>query len=108
MVCTMSDAPSRLSISVAGDRITVSGEIDAFTAPSLVEALTPFPAEGDVRLDLSGVEFMDSSGLRLMIDTHQRANAESRSLIISNPSKVVHRLMEMSGVIGHLHVELAG
>lgn len=104
----MPDAPSRLSISAAGDRITVSGEIDAFTAPSLVEALTPFPADGDVRLDLSGVEFMDSSGLRMMVDAHQRANAENRSLIISNPSKVVLRLMEMSGVIGHLHVELTG
>lgn len=103
----MPDTPSRLSISVEVDGISVSGEIDAFTVPALVDALTPFAEPGDVRLDVSQVEFMDSSGLRVLIDAHQRAEAEQRRFIVVNPSNVVHRLLEMSGLVDHLRIELA-
>jgi anti-sigma B factor antagonist len=96
--------PSRLSIDVSDSRIVLSGEIDAHTAPNVAEALTPLPGDGDVVADLAAVAFIDSSGLRVIIDAHQRAEAEGRRFVIESSSDVVQRLFEISGMVDHLHI----
>jgi len=47
---------------------------------------------------------MDSSGLRVIIELHQRAEQSSRRLVVRDPSQPVARLIEVSGLTGHLHV----
>lgn len=101
----MSDALSRLTVSVDDSVVVVDGDIDAHTCPDLVAALDPLPGKGDVRVDVSGVGFMDSSGLRALIGAHQTAEAAGRRLVIDRPSSTVVRLIEVSGLSGHLHVE---
>jgi anti-sigma B factor antagonist len=92
-----------LVISSDGSRLVVSGEIDAHTAPSLAAAID---AAGDsVTLDLAGVEFVDSSGLRVLIDAHQRLAEQDGSLTIASPSEAVTRLFEISGVDDYLSIE---
>ena len=46
--------------------IAVAGEVDLATAPELEAVLRERLAAGPVRLDLRGLSFMDSSGIRLL------------------------------------------
>ena len=50
----------------AGVVVAVAGEIDLATAPAFETALREQLAAGPVRLDLQGLSFMDSSGIRLL------------------------------------------
>ena len=100
----MSDPASRLSVDLDGDRLVVVGDIDAHTCPDLAERLDPLPGGADVHVDLAGVEFMDSSGLRVIIGAHQRATDEGRRIVLERPSTSVQRLIEISGLLDHLHI----
>lgn len=85
--------------------MAVEGDVDAHTCPDLIAALEPLPGSGDVRVDVSAVGFMDSSGLRALIGAHQNAEAAGRRLVVARPSSAVLRLIEISGLSDHLHVE---
>ncbi|HEY2719409.1 MAG TPA: STAS domain-containing protein, partial [Solirubrobacteraceae bacterium] len=61
-----------------GARLTLSGELDIATVPRL-EAAVDATLTGDLRtltIDLSGLSFVDSSGLRMFIVLDQRASEE--------------------------------
>jgi anti-sigma B factor antagonist len=100
----MSDVPARLTIENGSSPIMVSGEIDAHTAPQLAEHFAMLPDGDDIDLDMAGVDFMDSSGLRVLIEVHQRAEAVGRRLVVCRPSTSVARLIEISGLSNLLHV----
>ena len=99
----MSQSDELLAISSTGTGLAASGEIDAHTAPSLATAIDA--AGPDVALDLSGVEFVDSSGLRVLIDAHQRLTAAGGGLRLVALSEPVRRLLEISGVSDYLVVD---
>lgn len=99
----MTQPDDLLTIETSADGLRATGEIDAHTAPSLAAAIDE--AGPDVRLDLSGVEFVDSSGLRVLIDAHQRLDEQDGSLTIVSPSPAVTRLFEISGVSDYLSVQ---
>lgn len=99
----MSSGEELLTITPDDHGLIVRGEIDAHTAPALAESIA---ASGpSVRLDLSGVEFVDSSGLRVLIEAHQRAVDEGGQLTLADPSPAVQRLLEISGVGDYLVVD---
>ena len=102
----MSDVPVRLrAIEVDATTIALDGEIDAHTAPDLAARYAELPdGDGEFAIDMSKVAFMDSSGLRVIIELHQRAEQASRRLVVLAPSQPVARLFEVSGLTGHLHV----
>ncbi len=102
----MSDVPLRLTaIEVDSSTLALDGEIDAHTAPELAARYVELPAgDGDVVIDMSKVDFMDSSGLRVIIELHQRVEQASRNLVLLTPSPAVARLIEVSGLSSHLHV----
>lgn len=103
----MSDASSRLTITSHddGSTLVLEGEIDAHTAPELAARLDVLPeGTGDVTVDMSAVDFIDSSGLRVVIDVHQRATDAGRRLVLRSPSSAVARLLEIAGLTDHLHV----
>lgn len=105
----MGDTTIPLKISRTSDGLAVSGEVDASTVATLVSSLTPLPGEsGEVTVDMSGVAFMDSSGLRALIDAHRRAEQSLRRLIVADPSRIVLRLIDLSGLRDVLHVSQEG
>jgi anti-sigma B factor antagonist len=81
------------------------GELDIASAPRLEAAFgAAVPLAGRVTLDLSGVEFIDSSGLRALLAVAGRATEQQRELTIRRPSLEVQRILELSGIDGRLPV----
>lgn len=101
----MSESPTRLSLAEGDGSIGVTGDVDAYSAPDLAAALDPIPGDGVFTLDLSGVGFMDSSGIRVLVDAHQRGEDTGRRVVVANPSRSVRRILEISGLLDHLNVE---
>jgi anti-sigma B factor antagonist len=62
-----------------GTIVTVAGDVDLATSPDLQQALDTI-TEGDVHLDLGGVDFMDSTGLRVLLGA-SKAAAERGSTV---------------------------
>lgn len=102
-VRTMSDPGARLEISATSTGWEVRGEIDAHTAPTLAGAMTQLP-EGQATLDMAGVSFMDSSGLRVLIEAATRARDAGGDLVIVNSTPGIARLVEISGLGGQLRL----
>lgn len=91
-----------LNIDVAphGERtvITATGEIDLSTAPMLESHLDELVVDSHVVLDLSGVTFIDSTGLRVILSADSKAGEHGRALAIVATNGPVLRLFELTGV----------
>jgi anti-anti-sigma factor len=85
----------------------VAGEIDMATGSRLEDALSSLvaPDVSCLVLELGGVTFMDSSGLRLLIVLHQAMEAQGGQLVVRNPSGTVMRLLEITNLTHQLCVE---
>ena len=78
--------------------ITVDGDIDMDSAPELGVALEGVTADRHVVLDLGSVDFMDSSGLKVLIAQTIRRGEAGGSLYVRNPSRAVRRVVEVTGL----------
>lgn len=103
----MDDALPGLQCETVDDVVIVSGEVDAHTAPTFEAHLLAAPSDRALRLDLGAVAFMDSSGLRVLVDAHQRMAKCDHPLVLVRPSRPVMRLIEISGLSDHLSIETA-
>jgi anti-sigma B factor antagonist len=70
--------------------VAVRGDLDWLSVPSLDSELARAWRLGDgvVILDLSGVEFVDSSGVNSLVTAHRRAESEGRRLGIIEGGKI--------------------
>ncbi len=99
----MSTDDARLDVTTDVDgALVLAGEIDSYTAPELAERLEADPSL--LVLDLTDVTFIDSSGLRVLVEGHRRRVEAGSSLTLRTPSAAVQRLLEISGLAGHLDV----
>lgn len=103
----MTNGPGQVgavSVSAEDDTVLVrlTGEIDISNVDTFrgTIAATVTPASAVV-FDLSGVAFMDTSGLALLIDV---ANTAS-SCVLRDPSSQVRRVVEASGLSTVLRME---
>lgn len=89
----------RTSVERSGRRVLVcaSGELDLATAPTvrraLVDAGTPGPA--DVVLDLSGVTFVDATGLAALLQAAEALRAAGGDLHLASPSRMLRRMLTL-------------
>ncbi|MEY2473693.1 MAG: anti-sigma factor antagonist [Actinomycetota bacterium] len=79
--------------------VAVRGELDLDTAETFASALSDGVRSGqpEVRVDMSGVTFIDSSGLRCLIGAYKTLAAEDRVLRVVEPSRTVVRLLKATG-----------
>jgi anti-sigma B factor antagonist len=86
------------SVSTSDDGLSVRGEVDVATAPRLAEALreAASASSGDVTVDVSGVTFMDSTGLSALVEA--RRGLGDRRLVLSGASPMLLRLLEITGL----------
>jgi anti-anti-sigma factor len=79
--------------------IAATGELDLSGAAILeaeIERLAAEPDLGTVVLDLRGLEFMDSSGLRLIVLADMRAREAGRRFALVRGPETVHRVFEIT------------
>jgi anti-sigma B factor antagonist len=95
----MSDPGSKLAIITVENGWKVDGEIDSHTAPKLASSMETLPDHATtVVADFSGVSFMDSSGLRVLVEASARAAEAGSKLVILNSSAAIRRVVEISGL----------
>lgn len=80
--------------------ITIRGDLDVATAPvaGRVVAEHAHPG-GTIVLDLGDVEFMDSSGLRVLLLAANRASREGGSVRLRALTPAVERLLALTGTV---------
>ena len=81
-------------------RIAVSGEVDAHTSPELQRCVDEAVAGGATSLvvDVTEMTFIDSSGLRVLVQARQRAADAGGRFGLHQPSDSVVRLLELTGL----------
>jgi anti-sigma B factor antagonist len=83
--------------------VKVSGELDLLTAPDLAAALAPLEADNaDIELDLSGLEFIDSTGVHLVLQTFQKSSRDGWELALTGAGDEVRRAFELVGLLDRL------
>ena len=78
--------------------VTVRGEVDLATADRLWTELEPLlSAEAVVVLDGTEITFLDSSGLRVLLQAGNRAAADGAAFRLVAPQPAVQRVLELAG-----------
>jgi len=98
----------RVEVKTDGSRsvLALRGELDLASAPALDEELERVEAAGakQVIIDLRDLEFMDSTGLSVLVRAHQRAEkAGMRFGLVKGPPQV-QRLLVLTGVAERISV----
>jgi len=98
----------RWPTTVDGDRATVmlAGELDLALAPSLRNHLNQLHTDGvrQFTLDASGISFIDSVGLSVLLALYRRCRAEGGTVSVTNPGPTIRRTLEISGLLDVLNV----
>jgi anti-sigma B factor antagonist len=81
-------------------RIFLSGELDVSTDPDLLAQLQESHARGvsAITVDLSGPEFVDSTGLSLLVTMHKRAQDEKTRFVLASPAPQFLNLIRVAGL----------
>jgi anti-sigma B factor antagonist len=88
-----------------GHLIELDGEIDMATVGPLNAELLELAAAGTpLMVDLSGIVFVDSTGLRLLIGVDREMARSGLRLVIRRPSEPVRRLLEVTALASWLEV----
>ena len=93
--------------SAAGSELlVVEGEIDASTSSRLIAALNEAVTDAvrSLVVDLTRVDFMDSTGLGLLLGAHRRLKRRGRGFAIVCSGGPVRRIFELTDLIETLHV----
>jgi len=80
--------------------VKLSGECDLATAPQLQETLAPMkgPDVNELIVDLGGLEFMDSTGLGVLVGALKRMRESGGSFKIAGARGAVQRVLQVSGL----------
>ena len=92
--------------------VTVAGEIDLVTSTALKRALDGvldrLPPPPLIRVDLTGVGFMDTSGVAVLLAIRTRALALGSRLVVSSASPFLERLFDVMGITRFLAEQAPG
>jgi anti-sigma B factor antagonist len=93
----------KVSVRSQGDRtvMAVVGEIDLYTAPRLHgELVTALSGGGPVQIvvDMSAVEFCDSTGMNVLLAAHRRAREQGGDLELASPRPAIRKILQVTGL----------
>jgi anti-sigma B factor antagonist len=92
--------------------VSLSGEIDAYTAPKLKDSLVPASEITGTKMtvDLSEVSYMDSTGLGVFVGIFKTLRANDGDLQLVGLSDRLQRLFEITGLseIMNINTEVEG
>lgn len=79
--------------------LALSGQLDAASAPLLDGQIQDLPASVQaLLLDLQGLEYLSSAGLRSLLKAHKQFAAENRTLALCNLTPFARQVVEFSGM----------
>jgi len=84
------------------DLVSAKGRVDSFTAPQLSDAIESLTNEGryKITLDMSGVEFMSSAGLRVLINTQKTCKRFNRGeVVLACVPQRIFEALDMAGFV---------
>ncbi|HEY3944168.1 MAG TPA: STAS domain-containing protein [Solirubrobacteraceae bacterium] len=101
-----SRAPRRSELRIQTARVgtrtelSLAGELDLVSAPQLESELMAVesPDAGELLIDLEGVQFIDSTGLRSLLGATKRAHATGQKLLVRHVQDQARCLFEIAGV----------
>ena len=100
-----------LVVSGTARNVTVAliGEFDLASAPALTEQLNAIMVERPdaVCVDLTRLDFIDSSGINVLLRASLTANATGVAFRCANPQPQAHRTMAILNLLDVLGVEVA-
>ena len=86
--------------------VFLNGEIDMDVTEKAKEVIFPHIEAGkEVHLNLSNVQYMDSSGISVLIESHQKALEKNTKVIIKDVSKSVLKVIMMAKLEQILNLE---
>jgi anti-sigma B factor antagonist len=79
--------------------VSISGSIDALTAPQITEHINELISSGNVRLvaDFSGVDYTSSAGLRVLLGAVKQTRAQGGDLYLAEVQPDVEKVLSLSG-----------
>lgn len=82
--------------------LILGGELDVATVPLLQEQLDhAMRSSAVVVIDLAGLGFIDSNGLRVLVRTEEQLRASGGQLVLLGGSPAVYRVFELTGLDRH-------
>jgi anti-sigma B factor antagonist len=101
--------PLDIEIGETGDIrvVQLRGELDLASVARLTEVLEEIAADRVV-VDLSGISFIDSSGVAALVRTQQHMAAADQDLVLTRPSGTVARVFEILGISFLLEADGSG
>ena len=80
--------------------VRVTGDLDCYTAPQLRSALMALVDDGarQVTLDVGATQFVDSTGLSVLVGGLKRLREQGGNLVVKSPSEATLRLFEITGL----------
>jgi anti-sigma B factor antagonist len=93
----------RVSSRTQGDHVMIAlaGEIDLYTAPRLQSELTSVLSADEparVVVDMSAVEFCDSTGMNVLLAAHRLAAERGGEFALAAPRPAVRKILEVTGL----------
>src|SRR4051812_26975748 len=92
----MSPRSYGVQVAVIGDRVSVSGELDQATFPSVMVRLEPSLRSDTVALDLSGVAFLSIGTALEVLELTQHPLRQGCELVVIRSSHAVDRAFELA------------
>ena len=86
--------------------VTVAGEVDVYTAPALRERLVQAADSGcsELVVDMSAVEFIDSSGLGVLVSVLKRVAEAGGTMSIVSDREIVLKVFRITGLDRVFHI----
>ena len=81
--------------------MSLGGEIDLYTAPRLHgELVTLLSGDSPVQVivDMSGVEFCDSTGMNVLLAAHRKAREQGGDLELASPRPAIKKILQVTGL----------
>lgn len=87
--------------------LELSGKLDTNTSPELEAAISNLLISEEVKnleLDMKGITYLSSAGLRVLLSTQKKINMLQGQLVITNASKTLKEVFEITGFMGILTI----
>lgn len=79
--------------------LEITGRLDTTTSPNLESVINELPEDTkELVFDMSGVEYISSAGIRVLLRAYKKVNTNQGKIRIENVNDIVREVFEMTGL----------